>query len=46
MPALQRKMTKLKLRDTAEPLLAAAIFLLSLAVTVSSAYNPFIYFNF
>ena len=29
-----------------EPITATVIFLLSLIITVSSSYNPFIYFNF
>ena len=29
-----------------EPVLAMGVFLLSIIVTVSSSYHPFIYFNF
>ena len=31
---------------TRTPVLATGIFVLSLVLTVSSSYNPFIYFNF
>lgn len=42
-PWLSKKMQHI---TPAEPIFATAIFLLSLAVTIGSSYNPFIYFNF
>ena len=42
VPYLQRKAAFQRV----EPVLATSIFVLSLVLTVSSSYNPFIYFNF
>lgn len=42
VPYLQRKAAFQRV----EPVLATGIFVLSLVLTVSSSYNPFIYFNF
>ena len=45
-PYLMKKLEKLKLRESLEPVIATSIFLLSLISAISATYNPFIYFNF
>ena len=46
-PAIKKKLSRYgELAEAGEALLLLAIFLLSMFVTVSSTYNPFIYFNF
>ena len=46
LPYLQSKYKKNHAWQMAEPAVSAGIFLLSLLMTISSSYNPFIYFNF
>lgn len=46
-PEVKRKLSKYKeIEDVAESIVLLGIFVLSLLVTISSTYNPFIYFNF
>ena len=45
-PYLMKKLEKINLRGTVEPVIATCIFLLSLICAISATYNPFIYFNF
>ena len=46
VPYLQRRFGAHMAGRIGEPILAAGIFLLSIIVTLSSNYHPFIYFNF
>ncbi len=46
LPWLKEKAWAVKAVTAIEPVAAFGIFLLTLAVTVSASYNPFIYFNF
>ena len=46
VPMLQKKWKDTAIRNIGEPVLGVCIFLLSLLITISSTYNPFIYFNF
>jgi len=46
VPWLQRRLAAHAIGRIGEPLLAAFIFFLSITVTLSSSYHPFIYFNF
>ena len=46
LPWLKEKKLAGKVVEAIEPIAAFGIFLLTLAVTVSASYNPFIYFNF
>ena len=46
VPYIQHRFAASRGWQFAEPLLAGGIFLLSVLMTVSSSYNPFIYFNF
>ena len=45
-PWLKEKIAAKELVQKGEPVLAVGIFLLSLLVSISTTYNPFIYFNF
>ena len=46
VPYLQRRFAAHAIGRIGEPILATGIFLLSIIVTISSSYHPFIYFNF
>ena len=46
LPWLKEQQWTGKAVEALEPVAAFGIFLLTLAVTVSASYNPFIYFNF
>ena len=46
IPYIQEKYKNTAITNIGEPLLAACLFLLSIVVTTSTTYNPFIYFNF
>lgn len=45
-PYLQHRFSSRFIGRIGEPILATSIFLLSVLVTISSSYHPFIYFNF
>lgn len=45
-PYFQKKFEYKAFWQFAEPVIAAAIFIISLLVSVGDSYNPFIYFNF
>ena len=46
VPYIQRRWASARIWQITEPVMAAGIFLLSVLMTISSSYNPFIYFNF
>ena len=46
VPYVQKRFAETAVTRVGEPVMATGIFLLSLVVTISSTYNPFIYFNF
>ncbi|MCI6158176.1 MAG: MBOAT family protein [Selenomonadaceae bacterium] len=46
VPAIQKRLAGVRIWQCAEPVLATGIFALSVLITVSASYNPFIYFNF
>lgn len=45
-PWLQKRFALARGWQITEPVLATGVFLLSVLVTISASYNPFIYFNF
>lgn len=46
VPYVQKRFAETAVTRIVEPVMAMGIFLLALVVTISSTYNPFIYFNF